>query len=121
LYERLATLLDQRGVSLRELASDHAREAEQRHLAAAVLVAEMLVDVAACRVKVKDGSGVAGTGLAATGSAADLQESLKTINSRVRRREQECVDALLSLYRFRRQDVAPGDLPFSDGRWRDDL
>src|SRR5690606_10820471 len=67
LYERLATLLDQRGISLRALAEEHAREAGQRRQAASLLVAEMLVDVAACRVRVKDRGGMAGLG---PGSAA---------------------------------------------------
>jgi len=121
LYERLATLLDQRGISLRALAEEHAREAGQRRLTASTLVAEMLVDVAACRVRVKDGGGIAGMGLGRGGAPDALQRALDDINARVRLREQECVDALLGLYRFRRDDVTPGNLPFSDGRWRDDL
>lgn len=120
LYERLATLLNQRGVPLRGLADEHAREAEQRSLAAVVLVAELLVDVAACRVRVKESGGLAGIG-SGEGNSHALQQALNDINLRVRQREQDCVDALLSLYRFRHEDVAPGNLPISDGRWRDDL
>src|SRR5690606_24153556 len=94
LYERLATLLDQRGVPLRGLADEHVREAGQRRLGASSLVAEMLVDVAACRVRVKDGWGVVGTSLGGSGSTEALQQALNDINRRVRQREQECVDAL---------------------------
>src|SRR5690606_12083597 len=39
----------------------------------------------------------------------------------VRAREQRCVEALLRLYAFRREDAEAHDLPLLDGRWGDDL
>jgi hypothetical protein len=39
----------------------------------------------------------------------------------VRQREQRCVEALLKLYAFRREDANASDLPLLDGRWGDDL
>jgi len=39
----------------------------------------------------------------------------------VRQREQRCVEALLRLYAFRREDARADDLPLLDGRWGDDL
>ncbi|MDP2141034.1 MAG: GTPase/DUF3482 domain-containing protein [Gammaproteobacteria bacterium] len=110
LYEKLATFLDQRGESLLRLTASQSREAQQRRIAAARLVAELLIDVAACRVRVES---------ADTPSALDA--TVTELNRRVRAREQSCVDALLGLYRFSRQDVATTHLPFSEGGWRDDL
>ena len=39
----------------------------------------------------------------------------------VRQREQRCVEALLRLYAFRKDDADAGELPLLDGRWSDDL
>lgn len=106
-YEKLATLLDQRGAALLRLADSHARDAEERRSAASRLIAELLIDVASVRVKLD--------------SVGALDTTLAELNRRVRSREQSCVDALLGLYRFNHQDVDPGNLPFSEGRWQDDL
>jgi hypothetical protein len=50
--------------------------------------------------------------------AAEQQQALRDA---VRQREQACVQALLKLYGFRREDASTGDLPLLDGRWGDDL
>ncbi|MES3006765.1 MAG: DUF3482 domain-containing protein [Pseudomonadota bacterium] len=110
LYEKLATLLDQRGEGLLRLAAGHEHEAQQRRLAATQLIAELVIDAAACRARVERAEE---TGV--------LAAALLEFNRRVRDREQACVDALLGLYRFNRQDVDAASLPLSEGRWRDDL
>jgi len=110
LYERLATLLDRRGAALLRLVEDHERQALGRRGAATQLVADLLIDVAACRVRVVNGV-----------QEAALAQALGDLNRRVREREQACVDALLGLYRFSRQDLDAGHLPLSDGRWQEDL
>lgn len=110
LYEKLATLLDQRGESLLRLTASQSREAQQRRMAASRLVAELLIDVAACRVRV-----------GASDESGTLDAAVTELNRRVRDREQTCVDALLGLYRFSRQDVAATHLPFSEAGWQDDL
>ena len=109
-YEKLATLLDKRGEALLRLAAGHEQETRERRLAATQLVAELLIDVAACRARVEraEEQGV-------------LTEALAEFNRRIRDREQACVDALLGLYRFNRHDVEAGSLPLIEGRWRDDL
>lgn len=106
-YEKLATLLDQRGAGLLRLAESHTKEAQERRVASLRLIAELLIDVASVRVK-----------LASIGA---MDSALAELNQRVRSREQACVDALLGVYRFSRHDVDPENLPFSDGRWQDDL
>lgn len=109
-YAKLATLLDARGAVLQQLVEGHELDARQRRHAAAELLADLVIDVAAYRARV-----------ASADSATVAEKDLVAFNQRVRKREQNCVDALLSLYRFTREDVLASDLPFSDGRWRDDL
>lgn len=110
LYEKLATLLDVRGTGLLRLVEEHEREALGRREAATQLVADLLIDVAACRVRVPQGV-----------QDSVLAQALKDLNRRVLDREQACVDALLGLHRFSRQDLDASHLPLSDGRWQEDL
>lgn len=107
-YEKLATLLDVRGKRLATLMADHRADAQQRVHAACGQIAELLLDVATCRVRYSQSD---------NSSTLALQE----FNERVKSREQACVDAMLSLYHFSREDLAASPLPFSDGQWRDDL
>lgn len=109
LYETLAMLLEYHRPLLDRLVAGREREAAARHTAAMRLVAELLVDVAACRIEVRDDS------------ASALEAAVDDLNERVRRREQHCVEALLHLYRFRSDDVDADQLPLIDGRWEDDL
>lgn len=46
---------------------------------------------------------------------------MEALRKAVRQREQQCVEALLKLYAFRKDDVSSSDLPLMDGRWGDDL
>lgn len=109
LYTALATLLEVFRPVLERLIASRERAAAARHAAAARLIAELLIDVAASRRRV--------TGDAITGIAAAVGD----LNARVRAREQVCVEALLALYRFRSDDVDADRLPLMDGRWEDDL
>lgn len=108
LYEKLRSLLDRFRDPLTRLMEARAREAQWLERAAAELVADLLMDAAACTLvvpvqAVQDGSAL-----------TDLQ-------ARIRRREQECAQALLALYRFRAGDYAARQLPLEDGRWGLDL
>src|SRR5690606_27406705 len=49
------------------------------------------------------------------------QGAIRELHETIRQREQRCVEALLRLYAFRREDAQPDDLPLLDGRWGDDL
>jgi hypothetical protein len=109
LYTALATLLDARRETLERLMASREHDAEVRHGAALRLIAELLIDVAACRNSVPS----------ATESV--LTAALDDLNQRVRAREQACVEALLELYGFRSDDVDADQLPLMDGRWEDDL
>jgi hypothetical protein len=109
LYEKLATVLDSHRTTLQGLIRSHEEDARQRHAAALALLAELLVDIAACRVA------------ATPEPESALKATIAGMNRRVREREQQCVSALLSLYSFLPEDLNPEQLPLIDGRWQDDL
>ena len=109
LFDKLATLLDASRPALATLVACREREAQARLAAARRLVAEMLVDVAACRRHV------------ASADQAALAMALADLNRRVREREQRCVDALLALFHFRADALDSVTLPLVDGRWEADL
>lgn len=108
LYDSLALLLERARPKLQRLVDDHQAQRRLRLEAGSRLIAELLLDVAACRRSV------------ATQDAA-LQAATEALRQQVRQREQRCVEALLRLYAFSREDAAAGELPLLDGRWGDDL
>ncbi|MEL7940526.1 GTPase/DUF3482 domain-containing protein [Pseudomonas delhiensis] len=108
LYESLALLLEKSRPQLERLIQDHEAQAVARREAGAKLIAELLVDVAACRDLVP-------------GDAEAIRKATEALRDRVRKREEACVQALLRLYAFRKDDARAADLPLLDGRWGDDL
>ncbi|WP_434679107.1 GTPase/DUF3482 domain-containing protein [Pseudomonas sp. R1-18] len=108
LYESLALLFESAGPQLERLIQDQQAQREARRHSAARLIAEMLIDCAACRRSVA--------------TTADKEaQAIEELRQAVRQREQRCVEALLKLYAFRKDDVTTSDLPLMDGRWGDDL
>ncbi|OBS38371.1 GTPase SAR1 [Pseudomonas syringae pv. syringae] len=108
LYESLALLLESARPRLERLIDDQEKQRTAKRHSAARLIAELLIDCAACRRSVE--------------TAADQeQQAVETLRKAVRQREQQCVEALLKLYAFRKDDVSSSDLPLMDGRWGDDL
>ncbi len=108
LYESLALLLESARPALQRLIDDHQAQRIARQQAGKRLIAELLLDCAACRRSV-----VAEPAAEAT--------AIEALRQAVRQREQHCVEALLRLYAFRREDATAHDLPLLDGRWGDDL
>ncbi|MDF9754558.1 hypothetical protein ACVWY1_002087 [Pseudomonas sp. TE6288] len=108
LYESLALLLEEARPALQRLIDDQQAQREARRHSGKRLVAELLLDCAACRRSVE------------AEPAAEAQ-AIEALRQAVREREQRCVEALLKLYAFRREDANAGDLPLLDGRWGDDL
>jgi GTPase SAR1 family protein len=106
LFEKISSLLDD-FAPLIERWLEH-RRTEEVHRARAALdtIADMLIDLAAMRETAPEGS------------QATVWEKMQ---ERVRQREQACVDTLLDLYRFGREDREDDELPTSGGRWADDL
>ncbi|WP_459616420.1 GTPase/DUF3482 domain-containing protein [Bordetella sp. 2513F-2] len=108
LYDRLAVLLDAHAPMLQRLAQALAQQREARRAAAYRLAADLLIDVAALR-------------LASPSDDATLELTAATLRDRVRQREQACVQALLALYNFRRDDYDADELPLEGERFGMDL
>lgn len=109
LLEKLITLIDAHRAPLEGLLQAREQEARERLAAGRRLIAELLVDVAACRVVVGHGEEKA------------IRQQVEALRERVRKREEACVAALLELYRFRPGDVDMRAIPLVEGRWEDDL
>ncbi|TLX59808.1 DUF3482 domain-containing protein [Stutzerimonas nosocomialis] len=108
LYESLALLLETSRPQLQRLIEDHEAQAAARQAEGERLIAELLIDAAACRRSVA--------------VQPELErQAIGELHDAVRGREQRCVEALLRLYGFRPQDASASDLPLLDGRWGDDL
>lgn len=108
LYESLALLIESARSQLDRLIADHELQAAARRQAGARLIAELLIDCAACRRSV-------------AAQPQIEQGEIAALHQAVRQREQQCVEALLRLYAFRPNDARASDLPLTDGRWGDDL
>ncbi|WP_414198638.1 GTPase/DUF3482 domain-containing protein [Pseudomonas sp. F1_0610] len=106
LYDNLGILLENYRPELERLITDHQQQVKQRRETGYQLVAELLIDVAACRRSTNDNNS---------------KQTIQDMHESVRKREQRCVEALLRLYAFRRDDVTATDLPLQNGRWGDDL
>lgn len=108
LYESLALLLESARPRLERLIDDQEKQRTAKRHSAARLIAELLIDCAACRRSVET-------------TADQEQQAVEALRKAVRQREQQCVEALLKLYAFRKDDVSSSDFPLMDGRWGDDL
>ncbi|WP_440058462.1 GTPase/DUF3482 domain-containing protein [Pseudomonas fragariae (ex Marin et al. 2024)] len=108
LYESLALLLESARPRLERLIDDQEKQRSAKRHSAARLIAELLIDCAACRRSVET-------------TADQERQAVEALRKAVRQREQQCVEALLKLYAFRKDDVSSSDLPLMDGRWGDDL
>lgn len=109
LYEKMRTLLDPFRSTLDALIAERATQRGGLVHAAAALVADMLLDAAAYTVIVSE-------------QDVDRQgRRLEEMKQAVRAREQQCVTALLELFRFRPEDCEAADLPIVRGQWGTDL
>jgi small GTP-binding protein len=108
LYESLALLLEDARPALQRLIDDQQAQRLARQHSGKRLIAELLLDCAACRRSVE-------------AEPAAEAKAIEALRQEVRQREQRCVEALLKLYGFRREDANAGDLPLLNGRWGDDL
>ncbi len=108
LYESLALLLEPARPQLERLIAEHAARRAERLRSGAALIADLLLDAAACRRAVQ-------------GEPAAIEAAITRLHDDLRQREQRCVEALLQLFAFDREDAEAGALPLLDGRWGDDL
>lgn len=109
LIEKARTMLESKAHPLDAWLRHSQAQREQLIGASVALVADLLIDVAAHVVHVPaDDSGQA-------------EAATQALRDRVRAREQQCVNELVSLHQFRAEDVATGAGPLVDGRWGLDL
>lgn len=108
LYQSLALMIERARPQLQRLIDDHQQQRALRRVAGQRLIADLLLDVAACRRLVAS-------------QAVLEQGAIRELHEAVRQREQRCVEALLRLYAFRISDAEASHLPLLDGRWGDDL
>jgi hypothetical protein len=108
LFEKMQTLLDHFYPTLQAVIEDRQRQRERLNHASADLLADLLIDVAAYKVTLP----------LDTRNTEAVMESLRQL---VCDREQQCVDALLELYRFHLDDYAIEALPIENGHWGMDL
>ena len=108
LYESLALLLESARPALQRLIDDQQAQRLARQHSGKRQIAELLLDCAACRRSVD-------------AEPAAEARAIEALRQDIRQREQRCVEALLKLYAFRRDDAHASDLPLLDGRWGDDL
>lgn len=108
LYDKLALLLDAHGALLKNLKEDISRQREIRLADAGQLVAELLVDAAALR-------------LASQIDEASVKHATDKLRSAIRRRENDCIKALLKRYNFNHNDFPGNTLPLQGERWGMDL
>ncbi len=108
LFEKMQTLLDHFYPTLEAVIEDRQRQRARLNRASADLLADLLIDVAAYRVVLPI-------------DAQKTTAAMESLKQTVREREQQCVDALLELYRFRLDDYDIEALPIEDGQWGLDL
>jgi len=109
LFEKLRSLLDHHALVLDAWLAHRRDEEAKRRRSALQAVAELLLDAAALVREVP------------AGDEAGRQRSRQAMREAIGRREQACIDTLLELYRFGRDDFDDSELPISDGRWQADL
>lgn len=109
LLEKMRTLLDRHHATLSALIEERGKQRQRLIRASADLVADMLIDEAAFAV------------LTPVGDSAKTAAAVDELKQRVRDREQQCVERLLELHRFRPGDFQSGAVPLADGRWGIDL
>ena len=108
LYGKLALLMDAHAPLLAALRRDVAEQRVVRRKDAARLIAELLVDAAAWHL----------------GCAPDdesVRQATDTLRRKIRKREADCVKALLKRYNFRSADFPQHTLPLQGERWGMDL
>lgn len=109
LLEKLQSLLDHHRRTIDAWIADRQRQHDRLIRASAVLIAELLLDVAALVQIVPV-------------EQHDLNEqSIEQLKQRIRLREEQCTRQLLELHRFSAADCAATALPVSEGRFGLDL
>jgi hypothetical protein len=108
LYDRLGVLLDTRKPLFDHLKANLQEQKQHRRGLAVRLVADLLIDSAALRVSTPP-------------KEPELAQATEQIRQMTRDREQQCVQALLELFNFRRDDFPQHELTLEGEQWSADL
>ncbi|HRP62056.1 MAG TPA: GTPase/DUF3482 domain-containing protein [Phycisphaerales bacterium] len=109
LFETMRTLLPGHRQAIDALIEDRQQQRDRLITAASNAIADLLLDASAYCVSVPHGD------------TAQMREATDNLKSLVRGREQQCVEQLLELFRFHRDEYTADDLPLTDGQWGLDL
>lgn len=107
LFEKMQTVLDAFRPTLETLIRERRQQRQRLVRAAAEVLADLLIDVAAYTVLVP--------------AEGDRTAAIEALRAAVRTREQRSVTALLGLFRFRPDDYEGEALPIEGGHWGLDL
>lgn len=109
LYEKLALLVsDQHSQQLHALILDVEAQRQQRLKDAWRLLADLLIDVAAWRLK-------------SVSQKVILEQNIHTLHETIRLREEACVNSLLRRFNFSTRDYLPDHIALEGCRWETDL
>jgi len=109
LYDKMRTLLDSFADIIDRVIADTNQRRQALRRASAEVIAELLIDAAAYAVAVP------------SDDQARADAATEDLKQAIRDGEQDCVEALLDLHRFRPGDLLAETLPIEDGRWGQDL
>lgn len=108
LYENLALLLESARPMLLKLIAYQKRQAQDRYQQACNAIADLLIDIAAYNVLVAS-------------DQHSIEVAKQKLQDKVRAREQKCIETLLAIYQFRKDDAFADNLPLINGRFDSDL
>jgi len=112
LYEKMRGLIEPFKDTLNAIIVEAKERRQELRYASAALVADLLIDAAAFVVLVQNGGNE---------SATRQQCGPDILKQTLRTAEQDCVEALLELYRFQPGDYLSDTLPIENGAWELDL
>ncbi|MDN2663988.1 GTPase/DUF3482 domain-containing protein [Psychromonas sp. 14N.309.X.WAT.B.A12] len=108
IYQKMQTLLAHREQQLAQLIEQRKQQWQEREVAAQQLIAQLLVEAAACRFKVDN-------------NEQSIEVYSEKLQSRIRQLERQTLTQLLALYQFKQDDIDQHDLPIQEGQWELDL
>lgn len=108
LYQALTHLVSPFQEMLTALQKQTEKQRQARHASALLLIASMLIDAAALRVRTSNDGEIE-------------QQNIAFQQNSIRQREQTCINAMLALFQFSPDDYLSNPLPLTEGRWELDL
>lgn len=108
IYQKMQTLLPDQDILLAQLIAQRQQQWSECFRLATNIVANLFVECASLRFQCQN-------------TQQALQESTNKLKHTVRKAEKKCVEQLLQLYQFRKQDVQEHKLAIAQDGWKLDL